>query len=70
MLLSCLGASSSFEDQWTSLNGSAPLDLGQANGPQEPGRGYRPAHTDRHRLFLLLLLCFTGQLFDFVSEPV
>ena len=67
MLLSCLGASSSFEDQWTSLNGSAPLDLGQANGPQEPGRGYR---LHRHRLFLLLLLCFTRQLLDFVSEPV
>ena len=41
MLLSCLGASSSFEDQWTSLNGSAPLDLGQANGPQPTGRGYK-----------------------------
>ncbi|CAL8348588.1 unnamed protein product, partial [Gadus morhua 'NCC'] len=33
---------SSFEDQLTSLNGSAPLDSGQANGPQETEALPRP----------------------------
>lgn len=41
MLLRCLGASSSFEDPWITLNGLAPLDVSQANGPQQTGRGYR-----------------------------
>ena len=47
----CLVVSSSFEDQLTSLNGSAPLDSGQANGPQETGRGYR---LHRQSLFVVV----------------
>ncbi|XP_059923779.1 uncharacterized protein LOC132469750 isoform X12 [Gadus macrocephalus] len=35
LFIFCLVVSSSFEDQLTSLNGSAPQVLGQANGPQE-----------------------------------
>ncbi|KAK0155126.1 Tyrosine-protein kinase ABL2 [Merluccius polli] len=35
MLVHNKGASSSFEDQWASLNGLAPVDLSAANGPQQ-----------------------------------
>ncbi|XP_056460276.1 tyrosine-protein kinase ABL2-like [Gadus chalcogrammus] len=42
----CLVVSSSFEDQLTSLNGSGPLDLAQANGPQETEALHRPFGLD------------------------
>ncbi|CAL8348592.1 unnamed protein product [Gadus morhua 'NCC'] len=41
---------SSFEDQLTSLNGSDPLDLGQANGPQETEALHRPFGLDSDAL--------------------
>ena len=59
MLLSCLGASSSFEDQWTSLNGPIPVDVGQASGPQQTGRGYG---LHRQSLFVVVVVVLDNRL--------
>ena len=55
LFIFCLVVSSSFEDQLTSLNGSDPLDLGQANGPQETGRVYR---LHRQSPFFVVVIVF------------